>query len=373
MPTRSQTVPDDNSVIKAASVLSDSEAPIVLAGMGAVRSNAKREIQELAKQSGALITTTLQARGYFNEDPFHVGFIGGYGHELANEYVQQSDVILAIGCTLNPYTTNSGKLIGEGTTLIHVDTDASNIGRHTDVNHSVVGDAVITVEAITQELKTDSAGGDNKRRTDAIRQRIAETSPFDQDNFESQPDRIDPRDLIEVLDGILPEDRTLITDAGHFACWIFDGLSVPHPDEYLWTANFGAIGQGLPMGVGAARASDERPCYAFCGDAGFMMSMQELETAARNDIPLTVFVMNDSALGAEYHRLIDDDKYGDTALIDTPEFEAVAESLGTEGYTICSRSDLIAIEDELRRMPDGPRLVECKMNRNARHRSRDEI
>jgi thiamine pyrophosphate-dependent acetolactate synthase large subunit-like protein len=373
VPTPSRTVPDDNGVAEAASVLSDSEAPIVLAGMGAVCSNAKREIRELAKRSGALIATTLQARGYFDEDLFHVGFIGGYGHELANEYVQQSDAVLAVGCTLNPYTTNSGRLMGEGTTLVHVDTDASNIGRHTNVDHGVVGDATITIEAIMRELETDSVAGGDKRRTDATRQRIAETSPFDQDDFEPQPDRLDPQDLIEALDGILPEDRTVVTDAGHFACWIFDGLSVPHPDEYLWTANFGAIGQGLPMGVGAARASDERPCYAFCGDAGFMMALQELETAARNDIPLTVFVMNDSALGAEYHRLIGGGQYGGTALIDTPELEAVAESLGADGYTVCSRSDLAAIEDKLRRVPDGPRLVECKMNRNARHRSRDKI
>jgi thiamine pyrophosphate-dependent acetolactate synthase large subunit-like protein len=127
------------------------------------------------------------------------------------------------------------------------------------------------------------------------------------------------------------------------------------------------------MGVGAARASDERPCYAFCGDAGFMMALQELETAARNDVPLTVFVMNDSALGAEYHRLVDDDQYAGTAVIETPDFEAVAESLGADGYTVGSRSDLAEIEDELRHVPDGPRVVECRMNRNARHRSRDKI
>lgn len=373
VPTPSQTVPDNDDVAEAASVLSDSESPIVLAGMGAVRSDARQEMQELAERSGALLATTLQARGYFDEDPFHVGFIGGYGHELANKYFQQSDAILAIGCTLNPYTTSSGELIGEETTLLHVDTDASNIGRHTDVDYGIVGDATIAVEAITQELKTDSVAGGDKRRTNVTRQRIGETSPFDQDDFEPQPNRLDPRELIEALEEILPEDRTLVTDAGHFACWIFDGLSVPHPDEYLWTANFGAIGQGLPMGVGAAQASDERPCYAFCGDAGFMMALQELETAARNDIPLTVFVMNDSALGAEYHRLIDDDQYGDTALIETPELEAVAESLGASGYTVCSQSDLAAIQDELRRVPDSPRLVECKMNRNARHRSRDKI
>lgn len=124
------------------------------------------------------------------------------------------------------------------------------------------------------------------------------------------------------------------------------------------------------MGVGAALAYEDRPCITFCGDAGFMMSMQELETAVRNDVPLTIIVLNDSSLGSEYHSLEQDGLDPDVALISTPDFADVAQALGAEGHTVRSIDELNVLSERFGRQPDGPLVVDCKINHEVRHRSK---
>jgi thiamine pyrophosphate-dependent acetolactate synthase large subunit-like protein len=117
-------------------------------------------------------------------------------------------------------------------------------------------------------------------------------------------------------------------------------------------------------------ATEDKPCVTVCGDAGLMMSIQELETAVRNDVPMTLVVMNDSSLGSEYHSLDQGGEPPEAALVDSPDFADIAESMGADGYTVKSLDKLEAISDVLGRTPDGPVVVDCKVNHEVRHRSK---
>jgi len=132
----------------------------------------------------------------------------------------------------------------------------------------------------------------------------------------------------------------VVSDGGHFSRWVLDGISTPEPADFHWTLDFAAIGQGLSHGIGAALNSGDRTPVTFCGDAGFMMALQEVDTAVRHEIPVTIVVMSDSALGTEYHSLQTANKYADVALLEAPDIADVAQSLGADGYTVRSSDDL---------------------------------
>jgi hypothetical protein len=161
--------------------------------------------------------------------------------------------------------------------------------------------------------------------------------------------------------------RAVAIDAGHFSRWVLDAVEVPSPDRFVWTVDFASIGQGVPAGNGAAVGSDAAATVAFCGDAGCMMSLQEIETAARHDLPVTFVVFNDEALGAELHSMLTTAFDGaETAEIEAPEFADVAESLGARGETVRSVDDLRAIGDGI--VPEGgPLVVDCKVDPSVRH------
>lgn len=365
--------PDDDAIEAAADLYLDSDAtkvPVIVAGRGAIEADAKDAIESFAARTNAVLTTTLQARGYFDDHPFSLGFVGDFGSNIANEHLNESDFVLAVGCSLNPWTTDSGHLIEDETKVVHVDTDASSIGRYEAVDLGVRGDARLTVEALTEELAAQGIDRSGEFWTDRLRNRIAETPALDEGTFPEQEGRIDPRELVRGLDRMLPENRLVVSDGGHFSRWVLDGISTPEPGDLLWTLDFAAIGQGLPHGIGAALNSGDRTPVAFCGDAGFMMSLQEIDTAVRHEVPVTIVVMNDSALGTEYHSLLTGNEYADVALVDAPDVADVAQSLGADGYTVRSSDDLKAISDVLGRRPNRPLVVDCKTNNAVRHRSK---
>lgn len=365
--------PDEAKVEEAVELFLESDAtkaPVIIAGRGAVNSGAHDAIVSLAERMSALLATAVQGRGYFSDHPFSLGFVGHYGGNLANEYVMESDYVLAVGCSLNPYTTDSGHLFHDDKTLVHIDADPSAIEQYTRVDLGITADATAGVSALDAALEARDIDRSGEFWTDSLRDRIASDPVFDEDEFPDMPGTIDPRDLIGELNQLLPEERIVVTDTGHHTRWVLDGLETPSPNEFVWPSEFGSIGPGVPVGIGAALAAPEVPCVTVCGDAGFMMTAQEIETAARNDIPILVVVMNDEALGTEYHSLARYGDHADVSIIDTPAIADMATAMGADGDTIRSITDLEEAAATFTPNLAGPVVLDCRINRNVVHRSK---
>lgn len=364
--------PDSRLVDEAAELYVESDAyqpPVLIAGRGAVEADAKEAIEALAERTSALLATTLQGRNYFAEHPYSLGFIGKWGSQLANQYASESSLVIAFGASLNPYTTDEGHVFGDDTRVVHVDRDSTSIGRYTEVDLGIQGDARVTAEALDEELARRGIDRAGELWTDQLRTEIDEHTTIEDRTFPDVPGTIDPRDLVRSLNDLLPEDRRVVTDAGHFTRWVMDGVQTP-PADMTFPLDFASIGLGLPMGIGTALAAEDGPCFAICGDAGLLMSIQELETAVRHDVPLTVVVMNDESLGSEYHNLEVAGIDPSSVVVSAPDFADIAASLGAEGYTVRSAEDLDDIADALRREPEGQLVVDCKINRHVQHRSK---
>ncbi len=365
--------PSEAAIEDAVDRYLDSDAtksPLILAGRGAVAADARDALVDLAERTGGVLATTLRTEGYFDDHPFSVGFVGTWGRNLANEHIVESDFIFAVGCSLNPKTTDAGRLIRDDAKVVHVDTDRSAIGRHTSVDVGIAADAVATTEAFTAELAEMGIDRADDLWTDRLRERIAAQSVLDEGEFPQHEGRVDPRDLVRAIDDHLPADRQVISDGGHFTRWVVDGIHTRHPDDFVWTLDFASIGLGLGTGIGAAVAAEDRHSVLFSGDAGFQMMIQELNTAVRKQVPLTIVVMNDDALGSEYHNLDKQTDYVDAPFIDSPNFADVAEAMGATGHTVRSVDDVDELADVFQEPPTGPVVVDCKINHEVRHRSK---
>lgn len=363
-----RTVPDESQITEAVELFLDSDVtkvPVVLAGAGAVESGAKEAIAELAEQMNAVIATTLRGRGHFDDHPYSVGLIGSYGSTVANKYATETDYLLAVGCSLNVRTTDSGHLINEDAKIVQIDVDESAIERYEPVDIGIKGDATKTVEALTDTLVGENIDRAGTFWDDDLREEIDQSTPWEETEFPDTPGTVDPRELIRWFDDALPSDRFLVVDTGHHAKWAVGGIDTDNSSDLLFPGEFASIGLGIYMGLGASLQATEKNVVAFCGDSAFMMAIHDLDTAVKQNAPITYIVVNDNALGAEYHTLKNSGRYAEMSIQETPDFGEIARSFGAEGYTIGSIEELEEIRDVITQSRDGPLVVNCLVNRNV--------
>ncbi|MFB6079176.1 MAG: thiamine pyrophosphate-binding protein [Halarchaeum sp.] len=342
--------------------------PVVLAGDGAKRADADDAIRRLVDRLDAALVTSLPARGFLADHPNAAGFVGGYGDPAANELLAGSDYVLALGASLNEHTTDNGRLVGDAATVVHVDREASHVGGRARADVGVVGGVAPTVDALDAAFAERGLDGDygTPARIDDARER----GEVDDRPFEPVEGYADPRVVLRELDDVLPAARHVVTDAGHFTEWVTENLSIPAGGAFVWPMEFGTIGLAQPVALGVAHGDDDRLPVAICGDAGFQMSIGELNTAVRMDRPFLVVVMNDDALGAEFHRMRTASGSAEPARVPSPDFAAIAEGYGASGLTVRSPDDVAANAERIAD-PDGVLVLDCKIDQRLPTRTFD--
>ena len=171
---------------------------------------------------------------------------------------------------------------------------------------------------------------------------------------------LDPRTLAIALEQLLPPDRNLVVDSGNFLS-VVPYLSVPDPGSFKMTADFASIGIGFGAALGVAKGRPEKTTVLVIGDGGFLMTMGELETLVREDLPMVIVLMNDCAYGAELHFLRLRQQPVAKSVFPDVDFAPIAEGFGFEAATIRTLEDLHKVAPRLRN-PDGPIFLDCKIN-----------
>ena len=366
MPPPHRLHPDPSLVAWAASILAEAERPVILIGRGAVVSEAGEEIEALAEKMGALLTTSLQGRGYLGDHPFHVGIAGGYATDVGQSLLTEADCVIGVGASLNMHTTDSG-LLFPGARFIHIDTDPGRIGDTTPVALGIVGDAQATVAALNHHMEAEGFAQKKGFWNADVRETIAAARMKQEVSYVQAPDTIDPRQLVAEIDKVLPKNRIVVTDGGHFKSFVAPIISLPDPLSLVWTLDIGSIGMGLPISIGAALGRPDRHVVAFLGDGGFMMGTEELDTAVRHRIPITVVVMNDNSFGAEVHYAEQRELPYSFVLFDNPELAELARALGATGLTVRGVEDLDTVAEYVGK-GDRPVLIDAKINRSVVHK-----
>jgi acetolactate synthase I/II/III large subunit len=365
-PTLKPPRPADRSVAEVADLLASSTRPVILAGRGAALAGAREALEALADQVGGLLATSAVGHGLFTGLPYAVGIAGGFSSPLAAELWSEADVVLAFGASLNHWTVSHGRLFSSTARVVQVDLDEEMIGALHRVDVGVVGDAAATAWAIVEELDRRDVrkeGFHSKELAREISTRRWRDEPYED---LGTAEYIDPRTLSIALDDLLPRERTVATDSGHFLGYPSRYLAVPDQQGFIFPQAFQSVGLGLASGIGAAVARPDRLSVAAIGDGGALMALGELETAARCRLPMLVVIYNDAAYGAEVHHFGPMGRPVDLARFPDTDFAAIARAAGADGITVRNSEDLVAPLKSWLGLRDGPLVIDAKVNPEVR-------
>ncbi len=366
-PEPGRLYPDPHAVARLASALAAAKRPLILGGRGAVISGAEAALVALADRVGALLATSLCGHGLFADNPWSVGISGGFSSPAADELISESDFILAVGASLTQWTTKRGKLIAPDAVVAQVDIEAPKLGYQMPVGIAVQGDARATADALLMELDKTSASGGGKGgggwRSDAIRERLR---AHDNHHF-PYPDTsteqfIDPRTLSKAVDAILPADRVVASDSGHFCGWVPRYLRVPNARASCLSHSFQSIGLGLPSAIGLALANPGKLAVLGTGDGGFLMSIADLETAIRLGLRLCILIYNDASYAAEVHYFRRQGFSVDLVQFPDTDFAHIARGYGARGVTVRTLADLEPVEAWVAEGAPGVLVIDGKIN-----------
>lgn len=333
--------PDD--LEQLADLLRAAQRPLLVAGHGAVRAGAGEHLRALGAQVGALLATTARAHGLFSEDPWSLGISGGFGSPAVADLMPEADLVVSFGARLSQWTTRFGALLKGAERIVQVDSDARQLGVNQPADLGIAADAGLVAEQLREVLArrgVQEVGWRTPETAERMRRGANNEHPY-QDM--STTDAIDPRTATKALDSLLPLERTVVTDGGHFSGWPTRHFRVPDAAGWVFKQSFQSIGLGLATAIGAAAARPDRLTVAALGDGGAMMSIADLETAVRLGVPMLVVVYNDSAYGAEVHHFA---PMGyDTGIVTFPtvDFARLARGHGADGAVVNSLADLAPV------------------------------
>jgi thiamine pyrophosphate-dependent acetolactate synthase large subunit-like protein len=346
-PLPAPPAPSPDAIAEVAALVAAARRPVIIAGRGAVLSDAGEPLETLGDAIGAMLATSAMGNGLFTGSPWNLGISGGFASPGAARLISESDLVLAFGAKLTRWTTRDGALINAAAKVVQVDLDDD--AAHHPVDIAVIGDAAATARALL-----DTGVQNEGFRTSAPSWR---DEPYDDVGGDGH---IDPRTLSIALDALMPDDRTVAVDSGHFMGFPPMYMRVPDPAGFVFTQAFQSIGLGLASGIGAAIARPDRLTVACLGDGGALMSLPELETLARLRLPMLVVIYNDAAYGAEVHHFRPNGHPVELVQFPDTDFAALASAAGARGITVREEADLGAIEPWLAER-DGPLVVDAKI------------
>lgn len=354
------SAPAGSAVTEVVDMIEAAERPAVIGGRGAVLANARGPLEELGERIGALLATSANGNGLFAGNPYSVGISGGFASPLAADLLREADLVLAFGASLNMWTTRHGTLVGSETRLVQVDVERGALGEQRPVDVGLLADAAEAAQCLVAEL--DRRGyRDDGYRTGDLADRIAGGGwadvPYEDGSTE---ETIDPRTLTIALEEMLPAERTLAIDSGHFMGWPAMYHAVPDPSGFVFNQSYQSIGLGLGAAIGAAVAQPDRLTVAALGDGGAFMALGEFETAARLGLRMLIVVYNDAAYGAEVHHFAPLGHPVEIVRFPDTDFAALGRAAGGHGATVRKPQDLAAVEAWLQE-PDGPFVVDAKV------------
>ena len=348
--------PDD--VAEAVKILADAKRPTILCGLGAARAKAEADVQNLAEYLGAPVTTSLYAAGFCSQYPLHLGVSGGLGADIAVDALTESDAMIVFGASLNEWTTHFGKILENGKKIIQIDDREDAFGWFARITVGLEADAKAAALALLAKLKE---GGKPARQPDPeLVQKKKQQKPLTVKYDDGKS--VDPRRAANYLQDKLPKrDRILVFDGGHALMVAVQALTSSGPDNWTLGADFGAVGQGLGIALGACFARPGKRITHVTADASFMMNVADFHTAVSHNLPLTVFVFNDNAVGQERHDLVHKGYPTKYAEVAQPDFEKLAVGFGAKGFRVNTPEDFGEIDKALA-IQDGPVVVNIRIN-----------
>ena len=286
--------PDPALIREAAKLVDGAQCPVIVAGGGAVASSAQSAVADFAERFSIPVASSCDGKGVVPDThPLNAGVVGSYSAKCANQIVSESDLVIYVGSAVGDQVTHNWKIPKEGTQVIQIDINPSELGRNYRSTLGILGDAQVTVKKLHQEM----GNAETKESWAAHARQLVERWRQEVEPLRtSKAVPIRPERLCKELTEVLPRNAIVVSDTGYSAIWSATMLDLTHPDQrYIRAA--GSLGWAFPASLGAKCGAPDRPVVCFTGDGALWYHIADLETAKRWGINTVTVVNNNSGYG----------------------------------------------------------------------------
>ena len=362
-----RTKGDPGRIAEAVAMIAAARRPILYTGGGVINAGpeASRLLRELAGLTGAPVTSTLMGLGAFPaSDPQWLGMLGMHGAFEANHAMHDCDVMVAIGARFDDRVTGRLDAFSPGSRKIHIDIDASSIGKNVRADIGIVGDAGSVLADMIGIWKQKGYAADKPalaewwKQIDVWRARKG---------FGYAPDAklIKPQYAIQRLYELTRgHDVYITTEVGQHQMWAAQFFHFEEPNRWMTSGGLGTMGYGLPAAVGVQMAHPDSLVIDIAGDASVQMTMQEMSTAVQHDLPIKIFILNNEWMGMvrQWQQLLHGERYSHSYSDSLPDFVKLAEAYGGVGFRAEHPDEL---DDKIREMiaVKKPVLFDCRVTK----------
>ena len=323
----------ESDLDQAAKLISEAEKPFIFVGGGAITSGAAEELRKFAHTINSPVTDSLMGKGAFSgEDELYTGMLGMHGTKTSNLGVTKCDLLITVGARFSDRVTGNTAKFAQNAKIIQIDVDAAEINKNVKVDCSIIGDVKEVLKELNKKIHPKNHDAwvkeveDMKAKYPLKYNQEGLTGPY----------------VIEELYRVTKGDAIVVTDVGQHQMWAAQYYKYKEPRTLLTSGGLGTMGYGLGAAIGAKFGRPDKVVVNIAGDGCFRMNMNEVATAARNNLPLIEIVINNHVLGMvrQWQTLFYDHRYSSTILDDKVDFVKFAESMGAVGIRVTKKEEV---------------------------------
>ena len=323
----------ESDLDQAAKLISEAERPYIFVGGGAITSGAAEELRKFAHTINSPVTDSLMGKGAFSgEDELYTGMLGMHGTKTSNLGVTKCDLLITVGARFSDRVTGNTAKFAQNAKIIQIDVDAAEINKNIKVDCSIIGDVKEVLKELNKKIHPKNHDAwvkeveDMKAKYPLKYNQEGLTGPY----------------VIEELYRVTKGDAIVVTDVGQHQMWAAQYYKYKEPRTLLTSGGLGTMGYGLGAAIGAKFGRPDKVVVNIAGDGCFRMNMNEVATAARNNLPLIEIVINNHVLGMvrQWQTLFYDHRYSSTILDDKVDFVKFAESMGAVGIRVTKKEEV---------------------------------
>ena len=338
----------------AIKMIKDSKKPLIIAGAGILKAHAYEELKEFVEKTNIPVAMTLLGLGSFpgNHD-LALGMIGMHGTTYANYAANEADLIIAAGMRFDDRVTGNPQKFLPNAKIIHIDIDPAEIGKNKLIDVPIVGDLKNVLADLNEKAPKVSYD-------EWLKQIKKWKKEYSLTYRKTEDDILIPQEILSEIDKITKGNVIVATDVGQHQMWTAQYLTFNNPYSILTSGGAGTMGFGLPAAIGAQVANPNKKVLAVVGDGGFQMTFQELMLIKEYNLPVKIFIINNSYLGMvrQWQELFHEKRYSSVDLSYNPNFIKIGEAYGIKSIQLKNKKDL---KKNLKKIleSDEAVLVEC--------------
>ena len=338
----------------AIKMIKDSKKPLIIAGAGILKAHAYEELKEFVEKTNIPVAMTLLGLGSFpGNHELALGMIGMHGTTYANYAANEADLIIAAGMRFDDRVTGNPQKFVPNAKIIHIDIDPAEIGKNKLIDVPIVGDLKSVLKDFNEKVP--------KASYDEWLKYIKKLKKdYSLKYRKTEDDILIPQEILSEIDKITKGNVIVATDVGQHQMWAAQYLTFNNPYSILTSGGAGTMGFGLPAAIGAQVANPNKKVLAVVGDGGFQMTFQELMLIKEYNLPVKIFIINNSYLGMvrQWQELFHEKRYSSVDLSYNPDFIKIGEAYGIKSIQLKNKKDL---KKNLKKIleSDEAVLVEC--------------